>query len=146
LEPEAEAAAFRLAVGESSAAVATAAGYVVIKRTETPSGGPTQIGARHILVAFKGASRAGPEVTRSREEARALALEIKQKLAAKADWNELWKAHSDEPNRQTGGDLGLFAPGQMVPAFERAAFALEVDQVSDVVETPFGFHVIQRTR
>jgi parvulin-like peptidyl-prolyl isomerase len=147
LEPEAELAAFRLAVGEVSAPVATKTGFVVVKRTPTPTGGPEQIGARHILIGYQGASRAGPDITRSREEARALAQKILAQARAGQDWHTLWQTHSNEPSKQNDGELGLFGRGQMVPAFERAAFSLEIGEISkDVVETPFGFHVIQRTR
>ena len=71
---------------------------------------------------------------------------LKQEAKGGADWEQLWEQNSNEPGGQRGGDLGLFGRGQMVPAFEHAAFALSVGQISDVVETPFGFHVIQRTK
>jgi len=147
LEPKAEAAAFRLAVGEVSSPIAAEIGYLVIKRTETPAAGPAQIAARHILISFKGASRAAPDVERTREQARALAQKVLEEARNGGDWNKLWETYSDEPGSRAGGDLGVFGRGQMVPSFERAAFGLGVGEIAgEVVETPFGFHVIQRTR
>jgi len=93
-----------------------------------------------------GAQRVAPSVTRTRDEARALAQKIQGEARAGHDWETLWKEHSDEPGGQLGGDLGTFGRGQMVPAFERAVFELQVGEISEVVETPFGFHVIQRTK
>jgi parvulin-like peptidyl-prolyl isomerase len=146
LDPAVEKAAFGLTVGEVSQPIATPEGWVIVARTETPDGGPSQIGARHILVAYKGATRAAPEVTRSKEEARKIAEKVAEEVKAGADWDALWREHSDEPGGREGGDLGLFERGQMVPAFESTAFGLTPGETSDVVETPFGFHVIQRTR
>jgi peptidyl-prolyl cis-trans isomerase SurA len=102
--------------------------------------------ARHILISFRGARQAEPTVTRSRDEAQALAAEVAAAARdGQHDWTALHAEHSDEPDSPPGGDLGLFGRGQMVPTFERAAFALGVDEISDPVESPFGFHVIQRT-
>ena len=105
-----------------------------------------RIGARHILIAFQGATRTDPSVTRTREEARKLAEQIRDEARQGADWEALWEKNSNEPGGQRGGDLGTFGRGQMVPAFERAAFELKVGEISDVVESPFGFHVIQRLK
>lgn len=141
-----ERAAFALATNQVSSPIETPDGFVIVQRIEAPDGGPTQIGARHILVSYRGAQRAAPEVTRSKEEARTLAERVAREADGGADWQALWEQHSNEPGGQRGGDLGLFGRGQMVPAFEHAAFELQVGQVSEVIETPFGFHVIQRTK
>jgi NIMA-interacting peptidyl-prolyl cis-trans isomerase 1 len=147
LPKPAEDAAFVLEVGDVSPPVETDAGYVLVKRTQTPTGGPAQVAARHILVSYQGAQGAGPNITRTKDEARALAETVRTSaLAADADWDALTEANSDEPGHAVGGDLGVFERGRMVPAFERAVFGLEVGQTSSVVETPFGFHVIQRYR
>jgi peptidyl-prolyl cis-trans isomerase SurA len=146
VDAQVEHAAFALAPEEISAPIETPAGFVIVQRVPPPSGGPEQIGARHILIAYRGAQRAEPSVTRTKDEARALAANVAKEARAGADWDKLWEENSNEPGGARGGDLGLFGHGQMVPAFEHAAFALQVGQISDVVETPFGFHVIQRTR
>lgn len=146
LPAKAEDAAFVLGVGQTSGPVETDQGYVIVQRTVAPDGGPEQISARHILVAYQGAQRAAADVTRTKEEARALATQILSDVRAGKNWDELWKQYSNEPGGQPGGSLGIFGRGQMVPAFEKAAFALKVDELSEVVETPFGFHVLQRTK
>lgn len=98
---------------------------------------PDQVHARHILMKLE-ATSTDEEKTKAREE---LAL-VKKELAAGKSFEELAKVHSQGPSAPTGGDLGFFGKGQMVPAFEEVAFALEVGAVSDVVETQFGYHLI----
>jgi peptidyl-prolyl cis-trans isomerase NIMA-interacting 1 len=146
LDPKVERAAFALALNEVSSPVDTGEGFVIVQRGEPPAGGPTSINARHILIAWQGAQRADPSVTRTREQARTLAQQVRDEARAGANWEELWSKNSNEPGGQRGGELGTFGRGQMVPAFERTAFALKVGEISDVVETPFGFHVIQRLK
>ena len=138
-------AAIALSPGSISEPVETPQGYFVIERRTDPPVGPTRVSARHILISYKGADHAIAGVTRTEAEARTLADEIdKQAKAPGADWRALAQ-HTDEPgSKETGGDLGSFARGQMVPAFERVAFSLQVGQVSDVVQTPFGYHIITR--
>jgi len=100
---------------------------------------------RHILIQWKTARGADPKVTRTQEEARALAQKLHDDIVLrKADMAALAKQHSDCPSAPEGGELGRFTRGELVPEFESAMFALSVGQVSDVVETPFGYHVILR--
>jgi hypothetical protein len=108
-----------------------------------------RIAAQHLLISFKGASRVAPGVTRSRAEATARAEEALARARAGGDFDALVVQYSDEvgaPDRTPPGGLGEFRRGMMVPAFEQAAFALEVGEISPVVETPFGFHLIRRLR
>jgi peptidyl-prolyl cis-trans isomerase C len=99
-----------------------------------------QIEARHILV-----STEGVEGEEAMQEARERAEDIKQELEEGADFAELAQDRSDGPSASRGGSLGTFGRGQMVPPFEEEAFSLEVGEISDVVQTQFGFHVIQVT-
>jgi parvulin-like peptidyl-prolyl isomerase len=107
---------------------------------------PKEIGAKHILV-MHAESKSKPEgITRSREEARKRAEEALAKVRGGAEWNALVKAYTDEPGgAERNGDLGLFDRTTMVRGFADAAFNLRVGEVSPVVETVYGFHVIQRT-
>ena len=114
-----------------------------------PVGAGQQVGARHILVQWAGAMGAGPFIRRTKEEARTRATELLlQTNRAGADFGAIARENSDDPgSRANGGDVGTFGrQGQMVEEFARATFALEVGQVSDIVESPFGYHIIQRTR
>ena len=102
-----------------------------------------QINASHILLMYAGSERS--RATRSKDDAQTQIAEIATKLGAGEDFAALAKQHSDCGSAQAGGDLGAFGRGQMVKAFEDAAFALNVGETSEVVETPFGYHIIRRT-
>src|SRR5262249_61085433 len=76
--------------------------------------------------------------------ARKKAEELLKRVRAGEDFATLAKKNSDDPgSADKGGDLGVFPHGKMVPAFDTAVFALEPGAVSEVVETPFGFHIIK---
>ena len=106
---------------------------------------PASITAKHILVKYKGARRAADTVTRTREEACLRALEARSKLEGGASFADVVKDYSEEPGAATReGSLGPITRAQLAPPFADAAFELAPGEVSHVVETDFGFHVIQR--
>jgi len=105
---------------------------------------PEQVRASHILIKVDLTDpNIDPNKTKAAAKAKAEGL-LKQ-IKAGADFAELAKANSDCPSKTKGGDLGMFGKGQMVPSFEQAAFMLKVGQISGVVETQFGYHIIKVT-
>lgn len=102
-----------------------------------------QVSAAHILLMYEGSARS--TATRSKDEALSQIKQMKTDIDAGSDFADLAKEHSDCPSGAEGGSLGTFGRGQMVPEFEEAAFNMEVGETSDVVETAFGYHLIQRT-
>jgi hypothetical protein len=108
---------------------------------------PDTIIAQHVLVAYKGAKRMPKGVVRSKGEAKARAEEALAKVRAGTAFEEVVKAYSDDTgSADRMGSVGKFHREDMDPNFSKAAFALKVGEVSDVVETPFGFHLIKRTQ
>jgi parvulin-like peptidyl-prolyl isomerase len=93
-----------------------------------------------------GSERAPASVVRSQEQALAVAKQVFSRAKAGEDFARLAIEFSDEPGAGSrGGSLGRFGRGQMVGEFETVAFKLRVGQISEIVETPFGYHIIQRT-
>jgi len=110
-----------------------------------PAADAERVSASHILIAYQGANRA--RATRSKEEARKLAEQLARQAKGGADFAKLAVEHSDDPSaKKRGGDLGTFERRRMVKPFADAAFALKPGEISGVVETPFGFHIIKRTK
>ncbi|MDD2734689.1 MAG: peptidylprolyl isomerase [Desulfuromonadaceae bacterium] len=99
-----------------------------------------KVRASHILIGVDGNATA-----EEKKKAREKADKLKKELAGGADFAILAKGNSTCPSSQQGGDLGSFGKGEMVPAFEETAFALKPGEVSDVVETQFGYHIIKLT-
>ncbi|HJU44818.1 MAG TPA: SurA N-terminal domain-containing protein, partial [Vicinamibacterales bacterium] len=96
---------------------------------------PAQVRASHVLIKLEG---------RDEKAAQALAEEVAKKAKAGADFAALAKQYSeDESNKDNGGDLDYFGRGRMVPEFENAAFAMQPGEISDLVKTQYGFHIIK---
>ena len=99
---------------------------------------PETVHARHILV-----SKVPEDTEKNLTDKKAKAEDLRKKLLGGADFADLAAKNSDCPSKQAGGDLGTFARGQMVKPFEDAAFSQEKNAIGPVVETDFGFHIIQ---
>lgn len=132
-------AVLALEIGEVSDPVETQFGYHIILRKEIK-----QASAKHILVSYKGAMRAGANIARSKEEALTRCEEVLAKIEAGEKFEDLAREYSDGPSARKGGDLGEFHSGQMAPPFEEATFACEVGKTTGIVETDFGYHIILR--
>jgi peptidyl-prolyl cis-trans isomerase D len=99
---------------------------------------PKQVRARHIL--FRVPQSAGEEQEKAvREKAK----KVLEEARAGKDFATLAKLHSQDASGPKGGDLGYFSQGQMVESFEKAAFQLKAGEVSDLVRSPFGYHIIR---
>ncbi len=99
---------------------------------------PGSVKASHILIKMDNwDDKAKVEEGRKKIEA------IQAKVKKGEDFSELAKTSSEGPSAPNGGDLGFFSKGQMVKSFEDAAFALKVGEVSDIVQSNFGFHIIK---
>ncbi|MDI6775917.1 MAG: peptidyl-prolyl cis-trans isomerase [Syntrophales bacterium] len=99
---------------------------------------PETVHARHILIA-----KATGDDDKAKVEKRAKAENLRQQLLGGADFADLARKNSDCPSRENGGDLGIIPRGQMVKPFEDAAFSQKKDAIGPVVETDFGYHIIQ---
>ena len=99
---------------------------------------PEQVKASHILIKVDASA-----TETQKAQARIELVKIQQKLKNGEDFAALAKEYSQGPSNVKGGDLGYFGRGQMVKPFENAAFALKPNEVSEIVETRFGYHLIK---
>lgn len=136
-------AVFGLQVGETSMVFRLAHGYAVVQRCAID-----KVHTAHILVRYKGAKNAEKSekpIKRDKAAAQKLAAKIHaEATAAGADFAALAKKYSEDGSAEKGGDVGTVGRGMFAPAYETAAWALKPGETSAVVETDFGFHVIQR--
>lgn len=103
-------------------------------------GASESVRARHILIGF-----ADQDTDEEKAEKKARAESVRQSLLDGGDFAAAAREHSSCPSSAKGGDLGSFERGRMVPAFERAAFSQAPAAIGSLVETQFGYHIIQVT-
>ena len=107
---------------------------------------PEQVRASHILLKTEGKDDAAVKGQAEKDDVavKAKAEEVLKQAKSGADFAELAKKYSeDDSNAKQGGDLDYFARGRMVPEFDQAVFAMEPGQISDLVKTQYGYHIIK---
>lgn len=135
-----------LTEGAISSPIESEFGYHVLQRLAVTRSNVLLAGA-HILIAYQGAEKARPTVTRSREEAEALAKQLVEAARRDPDlFGPLARQQSDDVTGKQGGDLGSWRRGSMPAAFDDAMASLEHGEVGGPVHTPFGYHVLLRRR
>ena len=133
--------------GPDKAAIEACLAAAGVKRARF-SGEPAKITVKHVLVKYKGAKNTKEDITRTREEACLRAIEARDKVVkGGTDFSEVVKQYSDEPGAATrDGSIGAVERKDVVKPFADAAFELSINQMSDVVETESGFHLIFRSQ
>ena len=99
---------------------------------------PEQVRVRHILLSWKPLGKPDDRAALHQQM-----VPILEKARAGEDFAELARKYSEDSTRVDGGDVGLFHRGQMLPAFEAVAFSLQPGQVSGIIETPYGVHILR---
>ena len=118
------------------------AGAIVEKVADEPA----RITVKHIVVKHAAAERVPDDISRDRGQACLRAKEVLDKLKAGSEFDELVGEYSDEDGAASrAGSIGEVSRDGLDPAFADAAFALDINTVSQVVESKFGFHIILRT-
>ena len=154
-----EKAAFGMQVGQVSDAILTPAGFYVMSRAA-----PLEFSTAHVLVQYKGSKTAPPAIKRSKDQALVRAQKVhKYALESKVGFAVLAGRYSDSPSRLRGGVIRPVRPGinekgdevaytedskvnPDLAAYAKAAAKVKVGEVTPVVETPYGFHVIKRIK
>lgn len=128
-----------LSKGEISEPIRSPSGFHIIQLIDSQGGEQyivTQTNARHILIK--------PDIINNDEQVKIRLNRIRQQIINGEAFSTMAKAHSEDKASATrGGDLGWFKPGTMVPAFEKAANELQPGEISEIVQTEFGFHIIE---
>jgi peptidyl-prolyl cis-trans isomerase SurA len=133
--------AHSLGPGQTSPVFESAWGFHIIHRRDM-----SNCTAQHILVRYQGAESAPDSIVRTRHEALARAERVLSEVRnPEVSFPVAAMVYSEDTSTaKNGGYLGTFLKGTMHPEFERVAFSLREGEVSDIVETPFGFHIIRR--
>jgi len=118
----------------------TDAGYFVLKLDNSAK--DKLVRASHILICHEEAAQC--KTGYSKDEARAKLEEVKAQVNAD-NFTDLAREHSTGPSAEKGGDLDWFGRGSMVKPFEDATFAMAVGEITDIIETDFGYHLIHKT-
>jgi len=101
---------------------------------------PERVQARHILVRFDSSKQADRQTSLSKID------EIRSKIIDGADFADEAAAHSDCPSgKKAAGSLGWISRGMTIPEFDKVVFSMKVGELSEVIETPLGFHLINKT-
>lgn len=129
----------RMQAGDVSDILRSPNGFHMVKllekRGRAAPAGVQQTNVRHILLR----AREGLSESEARERLRRL----RERIVTGTDFAEIAKLHSEDASAQKGGDLGWVAPGDTVPEFERAMNDLKEGEVSEPIQTPFGWHLVQ---
>ena len=133
-------AVFALDIGGVSSVIEADYGYIFVERCPVE-----KANSRHILIRYAGALNASDDITRTREEAMALATDVRSAAIVEGgDFEALARDRSEDSSASRGGNLGPLGKGLLHAPYEEALFSLEIEEISQVVETPFGFHIIER--
>ncbi|KAF5383381.1 hypothetical protein D9757_008415 [Collybiopsis confluens] len=146
-DPETKDSTWKLPPGMTEEQANQLPGAEYLSAPKVPEG---QVRASHLLVKHSGSRRPSSwkeaDITRSKEEAVKILQGYQTEIGGSAEtFAKLAAVHSDCSSHAKNGDLGFFGHGQMQKPFEEAAYSLEVGQISDIISTDSGVHLVMRT-